>query len=69
MLFLKQWFARAVITLNALAVRTGGPESSEGIYLVSTGSDYAVYAPKPGEATGLIFMDSQFLFLGATVIP
>lgn len=60
---------RAIDTLNALAARTGGTGSSEGIYLVGTGSNYAVYAPKPGESTGLIFMDSRFRFLGATVIP
>ena len=60
---------QAIDTLNALAARTGGTGSSESIYLVSTGSNYAVYAPKPGESTGLIFMDSQFRFLGATVIP
>lgn len=60
---------RAIDTLNALAARAGGPWSSEGIYLVSTGSTYAVYAPKPGESTGLIFMDSQFRYLGTTVTP
>jgi hypothetical protein len=60
---------RAIDTLNALAARTGEPESSDGIYLVRAGSNYAMYAPKPGESTGLIFLDSRFRFLGATVTP
>jgi hypothetical protein len=60
---------RAIDTLNALAARAGGTASTEGIYLVSTGSSYAVYAPRPGESTGLIFLDSRFRFLGVVVVP
>lgn len=60
---------QAVDTLNAEATRYGGPGIVEGIYLVSTGSEYAAYAPSPGEATGLTFLDAQFLVLGRTVVP
>lgn len=60
---------QAVDTLNAEAVRYGGPGISDGIYLVSTGSDFAAYAPSPDGETGLTFFDAQFRILGRTVVP
>ncbi len=59
---------QAIDTLNAEAARYGGEGISDGIYLVSTGSDYAVYAPSPEGKTGLTFLDAQFRVLGRTVV-
>lgn len=61
---------RAVDSLNSRSISSGGAGELQSLYLVSTGSQYAAYAPsEPGESDGLVFMDDRFHILGFTVIP
>ena len=61
---------RAVDSLNARSVSSGGTGELQSLYLVSTGSQYGAYAPpEPGESDGLVFLDDRFHILEFTVIP
>lgn len=61
---------QAVDSLNARSISSGGTGELRSFYLVSSGSQYAAYAPpEPGESDGLVFMDDHFHILGFTVVP